>query len=55
MAAQISNDDGKPVLFCGVPGEADRQRTQLSGVLTGLGMIEVRRFRSLGQNPGRIS
>jgi hypothetical protein len=24
MAAQVSNDDGKPVLFSGVPGEADR-------------------------------
>jgi hypothetical protein len=40
MVAQVSNDDGKPVLFCGVPGEADRQRTQLNGVLTGLGMTE---------------
>ena len=38
MAAQISNDDGKPVLFSGVPGDADQQRTQLNGVLTGLGM-----------------
>jgi hypothetical protein len=40
MAAQISSDDGKPVLFCGVPGEADRQRSQLNGVLSGLGMTE---------------
>ena len=38
MAAQISNDGGKPVLFSGVPGDADQQRTQLNGVLTGLGM-----------------
>ena len=38
MAAQVSNDDGKQVLFSGVPGDADRQRTQLNGVLTGLGM-----------------
>ena len=38
MAAQVSNDDGKPVLFSGVPGDADRQRTQLNSVLTGLGM-----------------
>jgi hypothetical protein len=38
MAAQVSNDDGKPVLFSGVPGDADRQRTQLNGVLIGLGM-----------------
>jgi hypothetical protein len=31
MAAQVSNDEqGKPVLFCGVPGEADRQRSQLT-------------------------
>jgi len=41
MAAQVSNDDGKPVLFSGVPGDADRQRTQLNGVLTGLGMIKA--------------
>ena len=41
MAAQVSNDDGKPVLFSGVPGDADRQRTQLNGVLTGLGMTEA--------------
>ena len=38
MAAQVSNDDGKPVLFSGVPGEADQQDTQLNGVLSGLGM-----------------
>jgi hypothetical protein len=38
MAAQLSNDDGKPVLFSGVPGEADQQDTQLNGVLNGLGM-----------------
>jgi hypothetical protein len=38
MAAQVSNDDGKPVLFSGVPGEADQQHTQLNGVLSGLGM-----------------
>jgi hypothetical protein len=25
MAAQVSNDDGRPVLFSGVPGEADHQ------------------------------
>jgi hypothetical protein len=41
MAAQVSNDEqGKPVLFCGEPGEADRQRSQLNGVLAGLGMTE---------------
>src|ERR1700761_6659458 len=38
MAAQVSNDDGKLVLFSGVPGEADQQPTQLNGVLSGLGM-----------------
>jgi len=38
MAVQASNDDGNPVLFSGVPGEADRQRRQLNGMLTGLGM-----------------
>ena len=38
MAAQVSNDDGKPVLSSGVPGDADQQRAQLNGVLTGLGM-----------------
>ena len=38
MAAQVSNDDGKPVLFSGVPGEADQQYTQLNGVLNSLGM-----------------
>jgi len=38
MAAQLSNADGKPVLFSGVPGETDRQHTQLNGVLSGLGM-----------------
>jgi len=38
MAAQVSNDDGTPVLFSGVPREADQHRTQLNGVLTSLGM-----------------
>ena len=38
MAVQVSNDDGKPVLFSGVPGEADQQHAQLNGVLSGLGM-----------------
>jgi hypothetical protein len=38
MAAQVSNDDEKPVLFSGVPGEADQQHAQLNGVLSGLGM-----------------
>jgi hypothetical protein len=38
MAAQVSNDDAKPVLSSGVPGEADQQCAQLNGVLSGLGM-----------------
>jgi hypothetical protein len=38
MTARVSNDDGKPILFSGVPGEADQQHTQLNGVLSGLGM-----------------
>jgi hypothetical protein len=38
MVAQVSNDDGKPALFSGVPGEADQQHAQLNGVLSGLGM-----------------
>jgi hypothetical protein len=38
MAAQVSSDDGKPVLFSGVPSEADQQHTQLNGVLSSLGM-----------------
>ena len=38
MAAQVSNEDGKPVLFSGVHGEAGQQDMQLQGVLSGLGM-----------------
>jgi hypothetical protein len=37
MLAQVSNDDGKEVVFSSMPGEADRQRDQLRGVLHGLG------------------
>jgi hypothetical protein len=37
MLAQISNDDGKQVVFSSMPAEADRQREQLRGVLHGLG------------------
>jgi hypothetical protein len=37
FAALASNDDGSEVLFLSVPTEADRQRTQLHGVLQGLG------------------
>jgi len=33
-----THEDGKPVLFSGVSGDADRQRRQLNGVLIGLGM-----------------
>jgi hypothetical protein len=38
MTAQVSNDDGKLLLFSGVPGEAAQQPTQLNGVLSSLGM-----------------
>jgi len=37
FTAQVSNDDGRQVVFSSVPGEADRQRQQLRGVLHGLG------------------
>ena len=33
MLAQVSNDDGKQVVFSSMPAEADRQRDQLRGVL----------------------
>ena len=35
--AQVSNDDGKQVVFSSVPAEADRQRDQLRGVLHEVG------------------
>jgi hypothetical protein len=35
--AQVSNDDGQPIVFTSMPAEADRQREQLRGVLHGLG------------------
>jgi hypothetical protein len=37
MLAQVSNDDGKQVVFSTMPAEADRQREQLRGVLHRLG------------------
>jgi hypothetical protein len=37
MLAQVSNDDGKQVVFSSMPAEADRQREQLRGVLHALG------------------
>src|SRR5271168_5059410 len=37
MLAQVSNDDGKQVVFSSMPAEADRQRDRLRGVLHGLG------------------
>jgi hypothetical protein len=37
IVAQVSNDDGKQVVFSGMPAEADRQAQQLRGVLHGLG------------------
>jgi len=39
MLAQVSNDDGKQVVFSSMPTEADRQCDQLRGVLQGLGAI----------------
>src|SRR3979411_3030140 len=37
MLAQISNDDGKQIVFSSMPAEADRQWDQLRGVLHELG------------------
>jgi hypothetical protein len=37
MLAQVSNDDGKQLVFSSMPAVADRQREQLRGVLRGLG------------------
>jgi hypothetical protein len=53
MAAQVSNDDGKLVLFSGVPGEADQQHTQLNGVLSGLGMTTDTEVTILSDGAGK--
>jgi hypothetical protein len=37
LLAQVSNDDGKQVVFSSVPAEANSQTRQLRGVLHGLG------------------
>ena len=37
MLAQVSNDDGKQVVFSSMPAEANRQRDKLRGVLNGFG------------------
>ena len=37
LVAQVSNDDGKQVVFSSLPAEADRQAQQLRGVLHELG------------------
>ena len=37
FVAQVSNDDGEPVVFSSMPAEADRQVPQLRGVLHDLG------------------
>jgi hypothetical protein len=37
LLAQVSNDDGKQVVFASVPAEANAQTRQLRGVLHGLG------------------
>jgi|ERR1700733_3199429 hypothetical protein len=39
MLAQVSNDDGKQLVFSSMPAVADRQREQLRGVLRGLGAM----------------
>ena len=39
--AQVSNDEGKQVVFSSVPAEADLQKKQLRGVLHGLGAAPV--------------
>jgi hypothetical protein len=41
VLAQVSNDDGKQLVFSSMPAEADRQREQLRGVLRGLGATPV--------------
>jgi hypothetical protein len=41
LLAQISNDDGKQLVFSSVPAEADSQKQQLRGVLHGLGATSV--------------
>ncbi len=37
LLAQVSNDEGKQVVFASVPAEANSQTRQLRGVLHGLG------------------
>jgi hypothetical protein len=37
FVAQVSNDDGKRIVFSSMPAEADRQAQQLGGVLRNLG------------------
>jgi hypothetical protein len=37
FVAQVSNDDGRQIMFSSMPAEADRQREQLRGVLHVLG------------------
>jgi hypothetical protein len=44
--AQVSNDNGKQVVFSTMPAEADRQAQQLRGVLHGLGRHCARRSPS---------
>jgi hypothetical protein len=41
LLAQVSNDDGKQVVFASVPAEANSQTRQLRGVLHGLGATPV--------------
>src|SRR3712207_1378258 len=37
FVAQVGAEEGKPVVFCSVPAEADRPQQQLRGVLLRLG------------------
>jgi hypothetical protein len=48
MLAQVSNDDGKQVVFSSMPAEADRQWDQLRGVLHGLGATPATLVTILG-------
>ncbi len=62
MLAQVSNDDGKQIVFSSMPAEADRPWDQLRGVLHGLGATPATLItvlsdgadgpRSLGESAG---
>jgi len=46
FVAQVSNDNGKQVVFSSMPAEADRQTLQLRGVLRDLGASSIPSFLS---------